>query len=156
MVDPESNSLLRILHLSVQTGRCVLLERLQTQIDPSLEPIITKNIVDVNGKRLISIGGEISRVVRELSKRMDTLNPKPFRSGKLPCVVRSLNTGEQLVPFDDSFSLWMTTKIGNPLFPPEIEAEVTLINFVIMQDGLTEQLLVSTKTYRSLLLSEIH
>ncbi|CDJ55935.1 Dynein heavy chain 3, axonemal, related [Eimeria maxima] len=104
VVDPESKSLLRILHLSVQTGRCVLLERLQTQIDPSLEPIITKNVVDVNGKRFISIG-------------------------------------EQLVPLDDSFSLWMTTKIGNPLFPPEIEAEVTLINFVIMQDGLTEQLL---------------
>ncbi|CDJ49023.1 hypothetical protein EBH_0056020 [Eimeria brunetti] len=104
VVDPESKSLLRILHLSVQTGRCVLLERLQTQIDPSLEPIITKNVVDVNGKPFISIG-------------------------------------EQLVPFDGSFSLWMTTKIGNPLFPPEIEAEVTLINFVIMQDGLTEQLL---------------
>ncbi|CDI82515.1 hypothetical protein EPH_0040020 [Eimeria praecox] len=104
VVDPESKSLLHILHLSVQTGRCVLLERLQTQIDPSLEPIITKNVVDVNGKSFISIG-------------------------------------DKLVPFDGNFSLWMTTKIGNPLFPPEIEAEVTLINFVIMQDGLTEQLL---------------
>lgn len=47
--------------------------------------------------------------------------------------------------YDKDFSLWMTTKIGNPQFPPEIEADVTLINFVIMQDGLTEQLLVSWK-----------
>lgn len=62
VVDPESKSLLRILHLSVQTGRCVLLERLQTQIDPSLEPIITKNVVDVNGKRFISIGEPVCRI----------------------------------------------------------------------------------------------
>ncbi|KAL8440078.1 hypothetical protein Efla_004062 [Eimeria flavescens] len=104
IVDPESKALMRILHLSVQTGRAVLLERLRTQIDPSLEALITKKIVFVNGCQFISIG-------------------------------------DQLVPCDSKFSLWMTTKIGNPRFPPEIEADVTLVNFVIMQDGLTEQLL---------------
>lgn len=45
--------------------------------------------------------------------------------------------------YDSGFSLWMTTKIANPQFPPEIEADVTLVNFVIMQNGLTEQLLVT-------------
>lgn len=46
------------------------------------------------------------------------------------------------MPYNSGFSLWMTTRIANPQFPPEIEADVTLVNFVIMQDGLTEQLLV--------------
>ncbi|KAL8433754.1 hypothetical protein ACSSS7_003651 [Eimeria intestinalis] len=104
IIDPESKALLRILHLAVQTGRSVLLERLLTQIDPSLEALITKKIVLVDGSSFVRIG-------------------------------------DQLISYDKNFSLWMTTKVGNPQFLPEIEAHVTLINFVIMQDGLTEQLL---------------
>lgn len=61
VVDPHSKALLSVLHLSVQTGRPVLLERLQTQIDPSLEPLITKNIVVVNGTHFIRIGKSVGR-----------------------------------------------------------------------------------------------
>ena len=56
VVDPESRALLKVLHVAVQTGRSVLLERLQTQIDPSLEHLITKKVVVVNGSEFIRIG----------------------------------------------------------------------------------------------------
>lgn len=135
-MDPESKALLRVLHLSVQTGRAVLLERLQTQIDPSLEQLITKNVLAVNGSDFIRIG-EARRCTLQGGRKARAAYD--MNSWRRAC---PSTAGDQLVPYNSSFSLWMTTKLGNPQFPPEIEADVTLINFVIMQDGLAEQLLV--------------
>jgi hypothetical protein len=35
----------------------------------------------------------------------------------------------------------MHTKLANPHYPPEIQAEATLINFKVTEDGLRDQLL---------------
>ena len=39
------------------------------------------------------------------------------------------------------FRLYITTKLGNPHYLPEIAVKVTLINFVITPSGLEDQLL---------------
>merc|ERR1711865_474993 len=49
--------------------------------------------------------------------------------------------GDSEVEFHPNFRLFLHTKLGNPHFPPEIQAETTLVNFTVTEDGLTDQLL---------------
>lgn len=39
------------------------------------------------------------------------------------------------------FKLFLQTKLSNPHYPPEVQAEATLINFTVTEDGLGDQLL---------------
>ena len=39
------------------------------------------------------------------------------------------------------FKLFLHTKLANPHYPPEIQAECTLINFMVTESGLEDQLL---------------
>ncbi len=40
-----------------------------------------------------------------------------------------------------NFKLFLQTKLSNPHYPPEVQAEATLINFTVTEDGLGDQLL---------------
>jgi dynein heavy chain len=50
--------------------------------------------------------------------------------------------GDSEVEFSPDFKLFLHTKLGNPHFPPEIQAECTLVNFTVTLAGLEDQLLV--------------
>lgn len=39
--------------------------------------------------------------------------------------------GEKEVDYDSKFKLYLQTKLSNPHYPPEIQAETTLINFMV-------------------------
>ena len=41
----------------------------------------------------------------------------------------------------ESFRFYMTTKLRNPHYLPEVAVKVTLLNFMITQEGLQDQLL---------------
>ena len=49
--------------------------------------------------------------------------------------------GDSLVDYSPDFQLYITTKLANPHFPPEVSTKVALINFGITFDGLKEQLM---------------
>ena len=55
--------------------------------------------------------------------------------------VKQIKLGDSVIDFDDLFNLYMTTKMPNPHYAPEICIKVTLINFTVTQEGLEEQLL---------------
>lgn len=48
---------------------------------------------------------------------------------------------EEPYPYGEGFKLFMTTKMPNPHYPPEVCIKVTLINFTVTSTGLEEQLL---------------
>lgn len=48
---------------------------------------------------------------------------------------------EEPYPYGDSFKLFMTSKMPNPHYPPEVCIKVTLINFTVTSQGLEEQML---------------
>ena len=45
------------------------------------------------------------------------------------------------VEYDSNFKLYITTKISNPHYLPEICIKVTIVNFTVTMGGLEEQLL---------------
>jgi dynein heavy chain len=52
-----------------------------------------------------------------------------------------MRIGEKSISYDERFKLYMTTKLPNPHYLPDVCIKVTLINFAITNAGLEEQLL---------------
>jgi dynein heavy chain len=68
----------------------------------------------------------------------------------MPVIARSVNkkNGKKFMQFSGkslevhpNFKLYMQTKLSNPNYPPEIQAEAVLINFTVTEVGLGDQLL---------------
>jgi dynein heavy chain len=54
--------------------------------------------------------------------------------------------GDKEVEYHNNFKLILHTKLANPHYPPEVQAECTLINFMVTEDGLEDQLLAKVVT----------
>lgn len=52
-----------------------------------------------------------------------------------------IKVGDSEVDYDPNFRLYITTKLANPLYLPELQIKVTIINFTVTQLGLENQLL---------------
>ena len=52
-----------------------------------------------------------------------------------------IKLGENTIPYNDQFHLYITTKLPNPHYAPELQVKVTLLNFTITPSGLTDQML---------------
>eukprot|EP00820_Chromera_velia_P013184 Cvel_23772.t1-p1 / transcript=Cvel_23772.t1 / gene=Cvel_23772 / organism=Chromera_velia_CCMP2878 / gene_product=Dynein heavy chain 7, axonemal, putative / transcript_product=Dynein heavy chain 7, axonemal, putative / location=Cvel_scaffold2493:30-23749(-) / protein_length=3778 / sequence_SO=supercontig / SO=protein_coding / is_pseudo=false len=55
--------------------------------------------------------------------------------------VMMIRLGDQQIEYSKDFRLYLTTKLPNPHYAPEVCVEVTLLNFVVTADGLEDQLL---------------
>jgi dynein heavy chain, axonemal len=52
-----------------------------------------------------------------------------------------IKLGDTEVEFHPDFRLFLHTKLSNPHYPPEIQAETTLVNFTVTSSGLGDQML---------------
>ncbi|XP_072521546.1 dynein axonemal heavy chain 1 [Salminus brasiliensis] len=52
-----------------------------------------------------------------------------------------LKLGDAVIPYHNDFKMYITTKLPNPHYSPEIATKVTLINFTLSPSGLEDQLL---------------
>lgn len=85
-----------------QFGQPVLLENVGEELDPSLEPLLLKQI---------------------------------FKQGGCDCI----RLGDSTVEYSENFRFYITTKLRNPHYLPEISVKVTLLNFMITPEGLQDQ-----------------
>ncbi|XP_068632055.1 dynein axonemal heavy chain 3 [Battus philenor] len=60
-----------------------------------------------------------------------------FRSGGMDC----LKFGDNILEYNHSFRFYITTRLSNPHYLPEIAVKVTVLNFMITPQGLEDQLL---------------
>uniref|UniRef100_A0A663MAG9 Dynein axonemal heavy chain 12 n=1 Tax=Athene cunicularia TaxID=194338 RepID=A0A663MAG9_ATHCN len=60
-----------------------------------------------------------------------------FKQGGMECI----RLGETTIEYSSDFKFFITTKLRNPHYMPEIATKVSLINFMITPEGLEDQLL---------------
>lgn len=53
----------------------------------------------------------------------------------------TLKFGDGFIDYDPNFRFFLTTKLRNPHYLPEVSTKVTLLNFMITYEGLSDQLL---------------
>lgn len=80
-----------------------------------------------------------------LQNVMETLDPSlnPILN---KAVVRQggqdlIKLDDKMVSYNHNFRFFITTKLTNPHYPPEISTKVTLVNFAVKEQGLEAQLL---------------
>ena len=81
-------------------------------------------------------------ILENIGETLDaTLEPillrRTFRQG----AQMMMRIGDNNVPYNDTFRFFLTTKLSNPHYAPEVCVKVTLLNFAITPTGLEEQLL---------------
>ena len=128
-------------------------ERWSLMIDPQLQGIkwIKEKEKDngltllrMNNKKLINIIGECIEdgktvVLENLDEMIDaTLSPI---IGRNVFKNKYYKLGNNQHEIHRNFRFIMHTKLSNPHYPPEIQAEACLINFAVTEDGLADQLL---------------
>lgn len=52
-----------------------------------------------------------------------------------------IRLGDSDIEYDTNFRLYLTSKLANPHYMPEICIQVTLVNFTVTLSGLEDQLL---------------
>jgi len=101
----SQSDFLRTLENAIQFGQPVLLENVEEELDPSLEPVLLKQV---------------------------------FKKGGLPMI----RLGDSDIQYSNAFKFYITTKMANPHYLPEVCVKVTVINMTVTQRGLEDQLLV--------------
>mmetsp|Transcript_44339 Transcript_44339/g.86753 ORF Transcript_44339/g.86753 Transcript_44339/m.86753 type:complete len:4144 (+) Transcript_44339:98-12529(+) len=100
----KHKDLLRHAEKALRAGHSLLIEDIEESIEGSLDVILTKQIVDDGGRKVIKIG-------------------------------------DNMVDWEEDFNLYITTKLPNPHYMPEICIKVNVLNFTVTLSGLEDQLL---------------
>lgn len=125
-------------------------------IDPQLQGIVwIKNKESENGLQITRMGH--SKMLNSFEVSLDQGKSvlvenmgETIEAVIMPVVSRNtikrgnkkvVKLGDKEIILKDSFKLYMQTKLSNPHYPPEIQAETTVINFTVTEDGLEDQLL---------------
>ncbi|XP_037533396.1 dynein heavy chain 2, axonemal [Nematolebias whitei] len=104
LIDFQMPDYLRVLENAIQFGKPVVLQNVQENLDPSLNPVFNKSLTQIGGRLLLKLG-------------------------------------DKEVEYNPEFRFYVTTKLSNPHYTPEISSVTTIVNFAVKEQGLEAQLL---------------
>lgn len=102
--DIKDPKYLQVIEKAISHGRSVIMPDVGEDIDPTLYPVLEKDVKKTLGKFMIKVGAKD-------------------------------------IEYNDKFKLFITTRMSNPVYTPDVSTRVSLINFTVKESGLEEQLL---------------
>ena len=96
--------MVRKMENAIQFGDPVLIQDVLEEIDPILEPVLSKSFIKKGNSIMIKLG-------------------------------------DKEVDYSPDFRLYLTSKMNNPHYTPEVSTKVTIVNFAVKEQGLEAQLL---------------
>ncbi|XP_052739543.1 dynein axonemal heavy chain 2 [Bicyclus anynana] len=125
-VDPQGQALIWISRLEehndiqiVDFGQPNYLKIMETCLS-SGQPIIVQNVGEVLDPSIAPI---LDKAIVKIGKDL------------------VIKFNEKMVPYNTQFKMYLTTKLGNPVYTPEVLTKTTMVNFAVKEQGLTSQLL---------------
>eukprot|EP00928_Gymnodinium_smaydae_P090374 TRINITY_DN7418_c1_g1_i1.p1 TRINITY_DN7418_c1_g1~~TRINITY_DN7418_c1_g1_i1.p1 ORF type:complete len:1913 (-),score=434.08 TRINITY_DN7418_c1_g1_i1:413-5788(-) len=143
--------------ISLENGSIMMCsERWCLMIDPQMQGIVwVKNKEAENKLQVVRMGH--AALVKTFEKAIENgwsvlieNMRETFDAVLQPVIARTtinrggkkkMKLGDKEILYNPKFKCFMQTKLSNPHFPPEIQAECTIINFTVTEQGLEEQLL---------------
>jgi dynein heavy chain len=81
-------------------------------------------------------------LIENIGEKLDpALDPILLRQVYLQGGSQVIKLGDNVIPYHSDFKLYITTKLPNPHYTPEIYAMLTIVNFTLAPSGLEDQLL---------------
>lgn len=102
--DLQTPEYMKLLEQCIQQGKPCLCQNIKEDLDPSLNPVLTKSFKKLGGVYYIKLG-------------------------------------DREIEYNSNFRFYMTTKLSNPNYSPEISSKANIINFAVKEQGLEAQLL---------------
>ena len=97
---------------------------------------------DILSKLENSIENGWSLLIENMDEKIDAVLTPVISRAIIKRGARTiLKLGENEVEYNKDFRLFLHTKLSNPHYPPEVQAETTLVNFTVTLKGLEDQLL---------------
>ena len=130
--------------------------RWSLMIDPQLQGVKwVLNKEESNGLKVIQLSQDryldtveqcmengIPLLIENLGEEIDAvLNPVIGRETSMRGRSLLIKLGEKEIEYDPNFKLFLQTKLSNPHYRPEINAQTTLVNFCVTEKGLEDQIL---------------
>jgi len=109
----QMSDMVRQMEMALASGAPVLLQDVEEEMDPILEPVLSKSFVKRGNSAVIKLG-------------------------------------DKEVDYSLSFRLYITTKIANPHYTPEVSTKVMVTNFAVKEQGLEAQLLATVVKHERL------
>lgn len=104
IADQKDANFLKVIERAVINGRKVLFLDVGEELDPVLDNVLNRSLIQV---------------------------------GRNLCV----KIGDKEVAYHEDFKLYITTRMGNPHYTPEVSTKVAVVNFTVKESGLEEQCL---------------
>ena len=87
-------------------------------------------------------------LIESIGETLDPiLEPLLLRQTFLKGSTRMIKMGSEAIPYHDDFRLYLTSKLPNPHYSPELSTKVTIINMMITPEGLEDQMLSSVVSH---------
>lgn len=133
MVDPQMQGNLWVKQMEKETIRSI-----KPTMDPKAQSRILKNAITLGDCVILEDANET------FDPMMEPLLGKQIEKKGNSLMIK---LGDEQIEYAKEFKFYITTKLSKPHYSPEVCVKVTMLNFMVTEEGLTDQMLNMVVTH---------